>query len=384
MDRDRSLDGFRGVAALSVALFHFFCAFIPRLVPEYHRADPWPGADTPLGVLYNGGFAVAIFFVLSGYVLSNSALRSERALSFRLALRYVRLAVPVLASTLLAWALLSVFPDASANLLTRVDSRWLTFVYQHDVPGWAAALYHGAFGVFVEGNSFFNNALWTMKIELVGSFFIYVTYARPLLRFRTSTLVLSSVGAVLVSRPEYAAFALGALLQEARSAGALPARWPRVALVAGLVGGAMMPGYAMRVLSFDDGVVPRVWRLGEPHGVWHVLSAALVMHAVLALPALQRSLSSPPARFLGRISFGLYLVHVPLIDTVVAASYPWLPSRLAMLALFLGLALAAGYLFTLAVDEPLLRVLRSIYHHRAKISSEYPPNTLTARSRSME
>ena len=63
--RNLSLDWLRGLAAFNVVLFHFACAFYPHAVSEYDPA-PWAIADTPLAIVYNGGFAVAVFFVLFG------------------------------------------------------------------------------------------------------------------------------------------------------------------------------------------------------------------------------------------------------------------------------------------------------------------------------
>ena len=69
------LEGFRGIAATIVVLYHFILAFYPALSwgPDA-RAEHTPFEDdifgTPLSIFYAGTFAVAIFFVLSGFVLS--------------------------------------------------------------------------------------------------------------------------------------------------------------------------------------------------------------------------------------------------------------------------------------------------------------------------
>jgi peptidoglycan/LPS O-acetylase OafA/YrhL len=113
--RIRSLDGMRGIAAVSVAIFHFLCAFAPQALPEFDR-NPWPLSDTPLAILYNGGFAVSVFFVLSGYVISVSAKSSDTSLFARFLDRYSRLALPALASVLLTWSLLKLYPHIIGQL----------------------------------------------------------------------------------------------------------------------------------------------------------------------------------------------------------------------------------------------------------------------------
>jgi peptidoglycan/LPS O-acetylase OafA/YrhL len=73
-------------------------------------------------------------------------------------------------------------------------------------------------------------------------------------------------------------------------------------------------------------------------------------------------------QFLGRISFGLYLVHMPLLFTVFAALYLALgrPPGGLLLSLwavaFLIAAIVAGYGMTRLIDEPWM----ALRHHFEK------------------
>jgi peptidoglycan/LPS O-acetylase OafA/YrhL len=363
VSRDYSLDGLRGVAALSVLIFHFFCAFVPHLVSEYDN-NPWSGSDTPLAIFYNGGFAVSIFFVLSGFVISRSAAKSKRSLIGSLVLRYLRLALPVTAATLLAWALLSAFPLPLHELRLGMHSRWIDYVYDGDLPGFPFAIYHGMVGVFREGGSKFNNALWTMKIELFGSCLLYLAYWKKLARFRLYLLVAGLLIALVRLKPEYGAFAIGALLQEYRASRNFSGRFGWGALFVGLFFGAMMQGYAVRMgLAAIDNHLFTDFKPGEPHKFFQVFAATLVMYSVLSVPALRSVLSGTVCRFLGRISFGLYLVHVPIIFVGLSWLYASLPGfgrEVVMFGLFAPVALLCGYLFTIFVDEPIVSGLHRL------------------------
>lgn len=349
------LDGLRGLAALSVVLFHFFSAFVPALIPD-QTVTPWPISDTPFGILYNGDFAVIVFFVLSGFVISNSAASKRTTLIASLLVRYVRLALPALSSVLFAWILLSAFPTSAAQLYLKIPHLWLTEVYQRDIPALGSAVSHGMLGIFISGQSSFNNVLWTMKIELLGSSSLYVLYAVLPSRSRAWIFALLAIAVFPLGVEMYAGFALGALLRELFIQKKLPPVSGRICLVAGVCLGGVALGAHHR-LHLPR--VPRTLLLGSPQGALYPVAAALILYACLVLPSLQRVLSAVPARFLGRISFSLYLFHVPLLYTLFAWLYlsAWPVSWLgvcALLLIFVAVSAGIAYLATVFIDEPVL------------------------------
>ena len=68
------LDGLRGAAAFSVFVCHFVQTFLPHIYyldrSESHGLWEDEFATSPFNIVVNGNFAVCLFFVLSGYVLS--------------------------------------------------------------------------------------------------------------------------------------------------------------------------------------------------------------------------------------------------------------------------------------------------------------------------
>ena len=127
-----ALDGVRGVAACVVVISHLIAGFYPALffgAPDEARfALQHAIANSPLFVLYSGTFAVYIFFVLSGFVIAASAMRTRCGLLVLALTRYLRLAVPVLASVLLALALMWAFPGAPQRASAIVGNWWLDFM----------------------------------------------------------------------------------------------------------------------------------------------------------------------------------------------------------------------------------------------------------------
>ena len=357
-----ALDGLRGVAALIVVVFHYLCLLHPGLVPDMTATPAWI-ADTPVGLLWNGPFAVSVFFVLSGFVIAAAADRRRDIIVANLATRYLRLAVPVLASVILAWILLSLFANATPSLREAVPepSRWLDYTYQGDIPPLYAAVYDGLVGNFLQGVSGFNNVLWTMQIELFGSIGLFLLYWFIPGRARFVALGLAAVFIVFFLRDAYIAFVIGACLYEASKAGLLfrlPGFLPPVALVVGVLLGAPGEGTWARWGLMD---LPGRLTAGNPQGLVPIGAATLFVYAALMVPAFTQILGRRLLQWLGRISFSLYLVHVPLLYTLVAFAYVNLPiSEVSLVVLYFAGTLVLAHLFTLAVDEPSLRLLRRV------------------------
>ena len=325
-------------------------------------------SDTPLALMYNGDFAVSIFFVLSGYVISGALRRSPRPIIESVVLRYIRLALPAFASCVFAWLLLQL-NSGSLVAAKKIDaSQWLTYAFDDTSVPFSSPVVDGLFGIFASGGTLLNNALWTMKLELIGSCMLYLIYSKYLVSRRVVALILIVPLSFGLHRPEYGAFAIGALIQEARAVDRIgPFALPM--LICGLLVGSTMPGIADRVPALKMlAHLPDDLKVGQPHKIWHIVAAGAVIYAVIGLPKVARWCARAPFRFLGRISFGLYLTHVPMIYYLFSNLYVGLPVSpdirlIVMLSVYAPSIIAAGYVMTVLVDEPtlkLIKVLRSI------------------------
>ncbi|CUX82848.1 MAG: putative acyltransferase [Roseibaca calidilacus] len=380
--RIATFDGLRGVAALVVVVFHFLAMLHPDWVSDYAQA-PALLLATPLAVFWNGFFAVAVFFVLSGFVMAAAAERRHANLLENALLRYLRLALPVLASILLAYLWLRLMPNAAGNLARSLDapSEWLAFTAQGPLPGLGAAIHDGLAGSFITGMSPFNNVLWAMQVELVGSLFLFAAYwlggFGPWVRF--AALAGFALLGLLVLRDIYLCFVTGALLYEGHKAGI----WLRLPPVTGLLAlalGMMLgtPGGRFAISWLPEFVPDRLYP-GNPWGLAPVAGATLILLAALQLRTLQNWFKTAPLQWLGRVSFGLYLVHVPILYTFLAWERLTLGlPELLLFPAYLAAVLALAYLFTLVVDEPTLRLLGRIREQLARLRSLTRVPSLTA------
>ncbi len=178
------------------------------------------------------------------------------------------------------------------------------------------------YGAFVSGKSNYNSNLWTMQIELVGSAYVFLLHAL----FRNRIVKLSVLlGFVAYHLGDYyMLFAIGALLCEFdRELGVLcrqvftAPRWRErftaAAFGFGLYLGAfpwVQPGMQATLYTW---LSPSTDAAG-----WHKVGAVFAVAALLQSAAVQRRLGGPIGRYFGRISFVLYLIHLPIICSLTA------------------------------------------------------------------
>lgn len=352
--RLHALDGLRGAAAIAVVGFHVV-SFVA--LPE--RVDAiWQA--TPFGALVNGPAAVHLFFVLSGCVLALSLARDPGAggVARYYVRRVFRIQPPYVAAVLLAWiASQWVVPLRAAELgipWVRVPAARLPL---------ALAFPSMAFGLLPVG--------WSLYVEMAMSvvFPLLLAIAR-----RTHVLVVIAIALVLLvpidRRLSFLAFtidfALGiALISErarvARWLGRLPDWFAIVWMAIGLqlLQLPQMLGWqATRWNQLAQGAAPRVL-------LAMAIGSAVLVAGAMHLPSVQRVFSTPLARFYGRISYSLYLVHLTVLlvpislmrlgEGAIPASLA-LPVFAAVLAVSTGLA-ALGYRF---VEAPSIAAGRAL------------------------
>jgi peptidoglycan/LPS O-acetylase OafA/YrhL len=307
------------LAVLGVVTFHFLLAFAPYLAPGY-GAWPYGLIDSPLGLVVNGRSLITLFFVLSGFLVAQAAAGRRDFLPMTLALRYVRLAGPVLVSVIVAYGLYGLLPDAADNAYRLTPHAWLKQAFQGPPPTLLDVLQQGLIEPFWSGKSALNNAYWTLRIELIGSCTILAIYWAVKGVLRWGALILMAACAASPWLPvDYLAFALGALLRELFIAQKLPAKFAPLALLVGFALGAPGPGLADRYALFaawPDRLLP-----GQDGSICAPLAGALIVWGVLQVKAVANLLSGRALTDVGKISYFVFLLHVPIIYTICCANY---------------------------------------------------------------
>ncbi len=369
------LESVRGLAAAAVVACHVVFAFAP---PDRGGTPTVAGWESPAGrgvarlllhPIGDGRLPVAVFFVLSGVVLSQGYLRSggRADLGAACVRRFVRLGVPAGAATVLAWAVwragwADVGPAADVLAADGVSARWLRLLGPPDLS-LSAAVGEACWGLYFlhppsPPHRLFNCALWTMRVELYGSLLVYAFLGVFGRHPRAARLAGVAAGVAAAGGWVYPAlFLAGVWLAFVRHA--RPAEGLSPAVGGGLLAAALWLGGQGEYLIDWWLPVPLVNRTVDSLDLFATPAAVLLVGAVLFCRPLAAALSARPLVRLGGISFGLYLAHMPVLLSAgvwtFAAVRPAAghgPAVVAAGAVVFGLSAAGGWVLTVLADRP--------------------------------
>jgi peptidoglycan/LPS O-acetylase OafA/YrhL len=310
------LDGLRGISILMVITAHVY-------------RPGWPGLGGALGV--------TIFFVLSGFLITRLLLREEKdrgtidmgGFYIRRAFRLFPLYYAVLALYCVLLLGLHARPDLRASFLAALP---FYVLYLQEIPffpkpGWIP---------------FFQS--WSLGIE-EKFYFVWPLLAFKLLSTSRARIAASATLFGLFSAMRwvplgqyvfpYAAICMGCLVAlfddrqpfHDRMNRLLrgPVAWVSVALLVAL-----------------QATITREWPLAsEAATVLYPIGAGAVLMASLASPTLGGLLSSRPLVELGRLSYGIYLIHL-LVRNLVETVLHRIPGHLGTSGVAIYLLTAAG------------------------------------------
>jgi len=328
---------------------------VPALASAYLPEPPpmqgwaWALSRTPLHLLWAGGEAVSVFFVLSGYVLWLQVSHADwRRWVAYYPQRLIRLYVPVFAAVVFACALVVLVPR-------RGDPTFSGVINGQAVPLALTDVLHSL--TLLAGTNQLNPPLWSLRAEVLFSLLL------PLygLALRQRWLPWWVSFAVLVATVEAGkivgsfsltylpVFGLGVLMAHHRA---------RIQLVAQDFGARAWTLIGLTAFCLLNAAWTP-WTIGSPLIVTlDVPGAALLVLFFIHCPAAVRVGTSWVAQQLGRISFSLYLLHEPVIVATALALHTNNVFHVGVIAV--PAALAASVLFFLAVEAPTVVASRSV------------------------
>lgn len=332
-----ALDGVRGLAAIAVVAQHymlvwFFLAFASDSVESY--SSNWLDQVVLSGmkVLTSGHSAVVLFFVLSGAALSNRFFQSQHdvgGLAGATAKRYLRLMLPIVGAYIVVSVLFQFNLFAMSDLVAIADSGFGN-LYKENMGAYAFFL-TALVGVPIMGHDTLNPPLWTIQIELIGSLLVFgiLTFAHS----QKVRFLVYGVSVLLLWDSYLLGFVVGVGLCEiyykSSAIRALTEKHPVVA-VSFFMSGLILLVYSDILPSWfriDARFLPQVLTgFYDPRVPLQVFGAALLLIGVLYSKGISSILTTPAFRYLGEISFPLYLIHFPIMGSISSIGFLWLYS----------------------------------------------------------
>ncbi|EIM25592.1 acyltransferase family protein [Microvirga lotononidis] len=346
MQRERLdfLDNLRGVAALYVLLFHVYRVLTPNLAP--------PPAIAPLiGFGYSG---VWLFFAISAFSLSLTMPRHIATgiplMSFA-ASRFFRIA-PL-------FYVLIIYSTLHYCLTTGKPPEWelivgsISFLFNL-VPTWSRSAVSGGWAIGAEAMFyatfpllyFFAKGVKTRLIIFFAALIVYVIFANHFSWLISNVRLWERFEARSIVR-FFPSFMMGLLVFDAYAAlkGSSQAK---------LFGsGALIAG--MLLFAWQVSV-------GQGWGILHQVHVDTIAYALILLGAAlcrPRVLASRILSYYGRISYSIYLWHIPVIvligpflHTIYAVEAPQWFRFAAVSAIVLGLATVVAHISYRVIERP--------------------------------
>jgi peptidoglycan/LPS O-acetylase OafA/YrhL len=247
---------------------------------------------------------------------------------------------------------------------------WLTTMYDQQFH-LSKAVYDGLIGapLFGEaGDIVLNGPLWTLRIELwssIGLFALYYVFGRK--RFALALLIFVALCFCSRTPLYFLPFALGAMIAHLEKHLVRYRHVAAIMLAAGIFFGAYEYSPAFLWLpggGIHDVTIAHIAYLFDPRTLYNDIGGMLVVAGVIGCTPVASLLASKPLAYLGRISFGIYLLHWPIffslsIWLVIFAGNQGVSHLLAVSISFfvtLAIVLFAATIFHQWVDLPSCRL----------------------------
>ncbi|MEH4986606.1 acyltransferase [Enterobacter asburiae] len=317
-DKLHHVDGLRGIACLMVVFSHLALIFYPGL----HDSNLINNNqfvnfifNSPLSFFYSGTAAVFIFFTLSGFILSHAFMNGKDLLENitpMVTKRYFRLAIPAVVSCFFCLMVLT------SDLPNReMLSSWIQS-YRVDNPSIANALYSGSISAFLGDGSSYNPVLWTMKIELIGSFLTYFL-CTTLIKSHKKSLIILFFGMMffLSTIPQkekygYIAFLVGIYLFFSNFRVSNISAF--ILLILGIYAGGIHYGSSPYIYTI---YYTRFFLNGEESNAYilfNFISGVIITTIILKNVSFKKTFGHGIFTFMGKVSFSVYLFHLPILN----------------------------------------------------------------------
>jgi peptidoglycan/LPS O-acetylase OafA/YrhL len=367
------LEGLRGIAAIVVVFYHNLLAFYAlaffgvgsALAPIQNEWFETELYGTPFSALFSGTFAVAIFFVLSGFVLSIGFFQTGKSQIIKsLAIkRYLRLMIPALASILLCYVLMKIGVSHAQSAALITHSGWLDSGWNF-TPNLSEAIWSGVVSIFSVGHNPYNNVLWTMTTEFVGSFIVFgflLLFAHSKYRWIVYCALI-----VILFNTWLIGFIVGLIIADMYRLGMIVRAKRGIFTIVGLLAaGIFFGGYPMGTVkgTMYEMVTQLPFTTINYQILFTTTGAAVIVFSAIWVTQISKILEKKQISIIGKYTFSLYLIHLSVLYTFTTGIFMLLYqsigySKAAVLAMTLSIPVVwmLTILFEKFIDRPSIKM----------------------------
>lgn len=371
--RQDHLDSLRGIAALIVVLAHYVAAFYPYAIfglqGNYHQKSMWEDIVfcPPFGLFVAGHLAVCLFFILSGYVLSYGFLgeiRRKGTILSAVLKRPVRLGGLVLFTIIAGsclWYSKAFYNTVVADLSG--SKPWFSIYWEGELD-FIHLIKDIVISMFSRGYRY-NPPLWTIKIELYGSFLVFL-FVAIFGRFKYRLPILVFLLAIF-HRSFYMGFILGVIVADIVKNHNIFLKLESNRYVSMFLFACFLYLSSYPYCANSDFIKQTIF-YALPIDKWlgrgyPMIAALTIFILVIISSRIKKYLTHPILIFLGRISYALYAIHFLILGSISSYLFSVLYIHLGyhlsfLLVLISGLPtiILLAYLSTICIDDPAIKL----------------------------
>ncbi|WEQ53251.1 acyltransferase family protein [Komagataeibacter oboediens] len=291
------LDGIRGIASLSVVIFHFFHEALGSFVPVFRSRIFY--------TIFDGHEDVMIFFILSGDALSISYLRRkiEKTIVYSFIKRYFRLLFVVFVSSFSVYVLMKLHIDPYRKAQYILDNNsWVGEGLDFRPKFYDFLQYSFGKVFFGDAQNKYNIFLWTMQYEILGSFLVMLLCISTKYMKEPKAYILATSICLILFQSYVGLFMFGLFLSMMRSEGFFDGE--------GDIAKNLLLILCLILLIYIPNFIPSITNKVDPgYNILKFISCPLILLVICQSKMIQDFISRKFFIFLGKISFSLYGIH---------------------------------------------------------------------------
>lgn len=369
-ERFEYLDGIRGVAALIVVVNHFRNAFYDIAMNSPFFSFFWEKLKL---FFFKGDFCVEVFFVLSGFVLAYNSIYKKDFLNKQWLKRFYRLAVPVFITSICYFIFSNYGLFYFKELCKLHFTEWAShhWLIHYSLPQFIVRCLYD-FLLFSDWQFVMNinSSLWTIPIELYWSYLLFILFftLKMVKYILYKNLILVFYSGLILICLNFKGIEFGVLF---------------------MLGTLIAINYNFIITKFNTNLIHVITILitlvltyivelnvlkNFSFISWHNLIACIYIIVAIRVKYIQTVFSFSIIKWLGRISFSLYLLHILIIGSFsskIYLIYPFFRKDIGLIILLivtLVFATFIAHIYTVYIDEKLMKLYDMFF---LKIKSKY-------------